>query len=146
MPGPVYCDASALAKLYLPEPESEAVNRTLAGRRDLLAADLGVTEIVSSIARRWREGSIDLEYARTLQRMLLTDLDAGYFQRVELTPATYRQAERLLLSLPAVALRAADALHLAMAVDAGAGCILTFDRRLAEAARGLGVRAAPLLE
>lgn len=146
LPGPVYCDASALAKLYLPEPHSEELNRTVAGRQDLLAADLGVTEIVSSIARCWREGATSLERARKLQRTILADLDAGYFQRIELTPGTHRQAERLLLSLPTVGLRAADALHLALAVEAGAASILTFDRRLAEAARGVGISAAPELE
>jgi predicted nucleic acid-binding protein len=145
LPGPVYCDASALVKLYLPEPESGELNRTLAGRQDLLAADLGVTEIISSVARRWRDGSMNIEQAHKLQRTLLADLDAGYFQRVELTPATYRQAERFLLSLAMVALRAADALHLALAVEAGALSIVTFDRRLAEAAHSIGMRTAPLV-
>jgi hypothetical protein len=31
----VYLDASALAKLYLPEPESDRLNEFLRGRRDL---------------------------------------------------------------------------------------------------------------
>ena len=141
--GPVYIDASALAKLYLPEPESRELNRTLAGRQDLIATDLGVTEIVSSIARRWREGAISIEHARKLQRTILADLDAGYFQRLELTPGIHRQAERLLLSLTTTALRAADALHLALAVEAGAVSILTFDHRLAEAARNVGMHSAP---
>jgi uncharacterized protein len=134
-----------LVKLYLPEPESEQMNRTVAGREDLLAADLGVTEIVSSLARRWREGAISLEHARKLEQTILADLDRGFFQRVELTPSTYRRAEHLLLLPSSGALRAADALHLALAVEAGAASILTFDRRLAQAARGIELLTAPVL-
>ncbi|TMJ08374.1 MAG: type II toxin-antitoxin system VapC family toxin [Bacillati bacterium ANGP1] len=143
LPGPVYCDASAVAKVYLPEPGSDNLNRALKGRRDLFVSDLAVTEIVSAIARRLREGAISSEQALRLQRAILADLDAGYFRRIDLTPVTHRQAEQFLLALPTVALRAADALHLALAVAAGAVAILTYDRRLTDAARAVGLAPFP---
>lgn len=144
MPGPIYCDASALVKLYLPEPESGQVNRLVQGRRDLIVSDLAVTEIVSSIARRWRDGVVDRETVTRLQRVILADLDGDLFQRADLTPSTHREAERLLLSLSTVPLRAADALHLALAVTHRAMTMLTFDRRLADAAQAAGLQI-PLL-
>ncbi len=141
--GPVYVDASALVKLYLPEAESEELNRALQGRRDLLVSDLAVTEIVSSLSRRRREGSLAPAMASRLHRAMLDHVEAGIYRRAELTPAAHREAERLLLSVEAVALRAADALHLALAVEAEAASIVSFDRRLSDAARVIGLAAYP---
>jgi len=68
-------------------------------------------------------------------------VDAGFYRRVEIIPAIHREAERLLFSLDAVPLRAADALHLALAISAEAATLLTYDRRLAEAALTVGLTA-----
>jgi len=141
--GAVYLDSSALAKLYLPEPESDELNRVLAGRRDLLVSDLAITEIVSAAARREREGTLAKRVASLVYRTLLDDREAGYFRQVALTDGAHREAERLLLSLQDAALRAADALHLAMALLAGARTIATFDQRMRRAADGLGLAVLP---
>jgi len=141
--GPIYLDASALVKLYLPEPMSDQVNRALVGRRDLLVSDLAVTEIVSSLARRVREGSVTRLAVTRVHRGVLGHLAAGVFQRIDLLPTTHRQAERLLLSLGQTPLRAADALHLALALAGEAFSIATFDQRLAEASRVVGLVAFP---
>ncbi len=68
--------------------------------------------------RRRREGALSAEHAKQLQHAILADLEAGFFQGIDLTRDIHRRAERFLLTLP-VALRAADALHLALAVEAG---------------------------
>jgi predicted nucleic acid-binding protein len=62
---------------------------------------------------------------------------------VELISATHREAERLLLSIEAVPLRAADALHLALAVGGDAASLMTYDQRLAEAGRAIGLGVFP---
>jgi predicted nucleic acid-binding protein len=141
--GPLYCDASALLKLYLPEPGSDELNRLLEGREDLLASDLAVTEIVSALARRAREDALGWAEASRVQRALLTALEGGACQRVELTRDVHRVAERLLLVRSGAPLRAADALHLALAVSAHAACVATFDVRLSAAARGIGLTTYP---
>ncbi len=140
---PEYLDASGLAKLYLPEPESETLNRALAGRRDALVSDLAVTEIVSSLARRRRVGEVSQEAVVRLQRTLLGHLDVGVYHRIELLPAVHRAAERLLLSAERVSLRAADALHLALAVSGEAATLITYDLRLADAAGVFGLQVFP---
>ena len=141
--GPVYVDASALVKLYVPERESDGLNRTLKGRRDLLVSDLALTEVVSSLARRRREGVIEPEAVVRLYRALLAHLEDQVFRRIELVPGTHREAERLLLSLGEVPLRPADALHLALAMSGEAGTVLTYDGRLGEAARSVGLQVHP---
>jgi predicted nucleic acid-binding protein len=141
LPGPIYLDASALAGLYFPEPESAALDRALRGRRDLTVSDLALTEVLAAFARRRRRGGRD-DIAPRLHAALVSDLESGMFRRVDLAPPTHRAAERLLLS-STIPLRTADALHLALAMTAGVAAILTFDKHLAAAARRLGLTAAP---
>ena len=141
--GPVYLDSSALLKLYVPEAGSDAFDRVLGGRDDLLASDLTITEIVSALARRVREGGVRPEQARMVQRSVVRALEGGPYGRVELDRGTHRDAERLLLDRRDLTLRAADALHLALALAAGAGTLATFDGRLGAAARALGLGSYP---
>ena len=143
MPGPLYCDSSALLKLYLPEPDSDAFNEVAEGRDDVLVSDLAVTEIVSAIARRLRQRAFTREAARRLQHAILVRIDESVYRRVELTREVHRRAEQLLLSLPEVSLRAADALHLALATSSRAASLASFDARLAAAARAVGLAVYP---
>ena len=141
---PVYLDTSALAKLYVPEPGSDALEAALVGRRDLVVSDLAVTELASAVARRVRAAQISGRDAQRIYGRLLRDLAAGEFRRAELTVGTHREAERLLLALGRRApLRAADALHLALAALAGARVLVTFDRRLLGATAALGTFEVP---
>lgn len=52
---PVYLDASALAKLFVHEPESDDLNEALAGLTDVIVSDLALTEMASALGRRTRE-------------------------------------------------------------------------------------------
>jgi predicted nucleic acid-binding protein len=142
---PVYLDTSALAKLYIEEPESEDIERALTGRRDLLASDLGLTEVTSALARRVRDGEIDEAAARRVYRRLQLDVRDGIFRVLDLTAETHRSAERLLLTVGRNSpLRAADALHLAIALSAGATVLITYDQKLTAAARALGTLELPV--
>lgn len=142
LPGPIYCDASALLKLYLFEPGSNAFNRAVAGRTDLLVSDLAVTEVVSALARRVRQGAATREDTRRVQGSIIESRDAGAYQRIELTDEVHRRAEHFLLTLD-TPLRAADALHLALALSARAASMASFDLRLCAAARAIGLAIYP---
>jgi len=132
---PVYLDASALAKLYVEEPESTELERALLGRSDLLVSELSITEVVSALARRVRERELSARDATRVHRRILADLSRGEFQHVDLSPNLHRVAERLLLQVGTTApLRASDALHLALAGSAPAGAFVTYDRHLRDAA------------
>ena len=109
------------------------------GRNDVLVSDLAVTEVISALARRLRQGSLAREATRRVQHAILGRLDEGVYRRVELTRDVHRRAEQFLLSLPETPLRAADALHLALATSARAASLASFDARLAAAARAVGL-------
>jgi len=130
-------------KLFLPEPESEEFNEVVEGRDDVLVSDLTVTEIVSAAARRLHQGSISREIVRRLYQAILGRLDQGVYHRVELTREVHRRAEHYLLAQSTTGLRAADALHLALATLARAEAVATFDARLATAARDSGLAVYP---
>ena len=137
---PVYVDASALVKLFVPEAESDTLNQALAGLTDVIVSDLALTEMASALGRRTRERLLTRGEAQRLHREA-TRLHASSHQ-AELTPPIRRRAERLMLSLT-VPLRTLDALHLATALDAEAATMVTFDPRLREAAASQGIFVAP---
>ncbi len=142
--GPIYLDASALVKLYIQEDGSDRLDEVLDNRNDLLISDLGITEIISAFARRQREDCFPADAAGRLHVKILADVEDGIYQVVQLLPSIHREAERWLLALNEHPLRTGDALHLALASTAEARTILTFDRRLAEAARRIGLLAVPV--
>jgi len=106
-------------------------------------SDLAVTEIISALAHRLRQGSLVRDAARRLQHAILGRLDENVYHRVELTRDVHRRADHFLLSLPETPLRAADALHLALATSARAASLASFDARLAAAARAVGLAVYP---
>ncbi len=103
----------------------------------------GPPQIVSALSRRVRQGAIPPVAARRVQRAILGRLDEGFYQRVELTRDVHRRAEHFLLSLSETPLRAADALHLALAASARAASIASFDARLLSAAGAIGLALCP---
>jgi predicted nucleic acid-binding protein len=102
-----------------------------------------VTEIVSALSRRVRQGTLTPESARRMYRTIVASLDATPYFRAELTREVHRHAEHLLLTLTTTPLRAADALHLALALSARAASVAAFDTRLAAAARAVGLTVYP---
>jgi hypothetical protein len=134
-------DASALVKLFVPEPESDALNQALVGAEDVIVSDLALTEVASALGRRVRERRLAVTEARRLQRE--AEKLASACHHVDLTPPIHRRAERLLLSSRAVPLRALDALHVATALAADAATLVTYDPRLRAVASSQGLFVAP---
>jgi uncharacterized protein len=135
----VYIDASALAKLYVPEAESERLDAFLRHRVGLMISELAITEVLSAVARRKREGELRSEHANQIRRALLADAESGSFTRLQLDPAVHREAERLLFATDALPLRTLDALHIALAFSGSATHVLTVDRRMRDAAVQAGM-------
>jgi uncharacterized protein len=138
---PIYLDASALVKLFVPERESDTLNQALIGTEDVVVSDLALTEMASALGRRTREGRLTVAESRRLYREV--EKLAASYRRAELTPPIHRHAERLLLSSKEIPLRALDALHVATALDAQAATLVTYDPRLRAAAASHGLIVVP---
>lgn len=135
--GPVYFDTSALAKWYLNEPQSDAVERFIAASAPVAISDLTVAEMRSLLARRRRVKAFDAATEAKVFATFREDLRNGFLYKAPLSPETFEGAVNLMAMLPDLPLRTLDALHLAFAQAAGATAIATFDDLMARAAKAL---------
>jgi predicted nucleic acid-binding protein len=140
----IYVDSSALAKLYVPEPESDTLETFFRGRRDLMVSELAITEVLSAVARRRREGMLTAHQALEIRDAVLADADSGSFHRLDMSPVVHREAERLLFHAESVALRTLDALHLAVALLGSATHVATYDARMRAATLYAGLKTLDL--
>jgi len=121
----VYLDTSALVKLVVAEPESDALRTWLVQQVDPVTSDLARTEL----ARAVRRVAPDLMPAArgVLDVLTILTLDAEIFEAAgRLDPAE---------------LRSLDAVHLASALSLGDDltAVVTYDDRQAAAATAYGV-------
>ncbi len=133
-----FWDASALVPLCIEEPATDVARGLVDGQSPMVAWILSATEIQSALCRKHRQGDIaerDLYAACKRRDRLLESLTI-----VCDVAQAMRRADRLLLIHP---LRSADALQLGAALlacddNSGPHQLITFDHRLATAARKEG--------
>ncbi len=124
----VYADTSALARLILDEPEARSVARFIHDVDVLITSRLTHVELVRAAARHPHQS--DKSLATIIERLVFR----------ELTPDLASAAARL--QPPEV--RSLDAIHLATALELvpELDAFLTYDKRLATAARRHGLSVA----
>lgn len=123
-----YVDSSALVKLVIEEPESAALRRALRRRPSLVASALVRTEVPRAVLPHG-----DAAVARAQVVLALVDL-------IRVNDQILREAGALLP--PEV--RSLDAIHLATVVHLrqDVSTLITYDARMAAAARALKIRTA----
>jgi len=128
----LYVDTSALLKRVFAEEESPQVRAILRARStagDLIASsELAWVEVARAISRAGVTGEEELLRAA-----------CNGVARQPLTPVVMQRAR----SIGPAGLRTLDAIHLSAAISLGAVEMLTYNRRLAEAAETLGMKAIP---
>lgn len=141
-----YLDTSYLLKLYAHEPGSADVATWMTGRRDFVCSRHGKLEVISGLKRHQREGRID---ARGLRQSLAQLADDETSQLIVWLPVENDLVDsagtRLASLPPSVFIRAADALHLACAADAGLKEIYSHDRHLLAAAPHFGLKGIDVI-
>jgi len=145
----IYLDTSYLAKLYLHEAGTDEMLRVFSGQGDFVCGEHGRLELMAAFKRSQREGLLSGGQLKMLWEKHEQDLSDGLIQYLPLPTTLIQQACRTLSLLPpSVFIRAADALHLACAADAGLKQIYSHDRHLLAAAphfrlKGLDVIKSP---
>jgi hypothetical protein len=121
-----YLDASAIVKLVIAEPETAALEADAARRAGLLTSRLGLTE-VRRAARRVGGRRLVQQVEDVLEALVVLEMTTSMFDRAA--------------NLVPTALRTLDALHVAAALelDLPSTDFITYDARLAEAARRHGL-------
>ncbi|WP_152365331.1 type II toxin-antitoxin system VapC family toxin [Microlunatus speluncae] len=122
-PPVVYVDTSALGALLIDQPESQALLDWL----DRTPATLVSSDLLETELRRVaiREGLEQPDVSRILEGVALAALDRAVYRGAGFLPMPY--------------LRTLDALHLEAAIRLDVAAVLTYDRRLGEAARATGL-------
>jgi len=139
----LFCDTSALVKLYIAEDASREI-RELAGRATVVAVSrIAWAEMMAAVARRARESTSDAQTLETVRKRLRADWP--HYAVVELTQAIVELAGDY---ADTFALRACDSVQLAAARSlqelAGEEVqFACFDTRLCKAARTLGMASFP---
>lgn len=119
----VYVDTSALGALLIDQPESPALLNWLdQAAVTLVSSDLLETELRRIAVRETLDQS---DVTRVLDGVALAALDRAVYRSAGFLPMPY--------------LRTLDALHLEAAMRLDASAVLTYDRRLSEAARSAGL-------
>ena len=136
----VYFDASVLVALFSNESFSPRADRAFRGRGIVsIVSDFGAAEFATAISRKMRMGLL----TRPEARRAFSEFDdwiARMAARIEATPTDIRVAEAALRRLD-LTLRAPDALNIAVVQRVGAE-LATFDERMANCARALGIAVA----
>ena len=140
-PSTPYVDTSALAKWYLNEPLSDAVETYLRSLPAAAISSLTAVEMRCLLARRRRAMEITAEQEMRCQAVFEDDVGEGYLRLLPLEDFHAQAAVRLIETLPGHPLRTLDALHLAITRAAGIEIVATADRVMAEAAEALGLSA-----
>ena len=119
-----YVDASALVKLVLDEAESMAMNRWYVEAERLVTSRVGHVETVRAASRRDHDPA---RRDRVLAGVEVYELNAG--------------VAGIAAGLQSALLRTLDAIHIATALALGPelDAFVTYDDRLAEAARAVGL-------
>jgi uncharacterized protein len=119
-----YADASALVKLVIEEPETPAMNRWFVEATRVVTSRVGIVETCRAAARRPHDPD--------QREAVVRDVEA-----VELSPAIAGVAA----ALGPLTVRTLDAIHIASAMALGSelDAFVTYDDRMAEAARALGL-------
>ncbi len=119
----VYVDTSALGALLIDQPESGAILEWL----DNTSAELVSCDLLETELRRIavREDIEQTDVTQLLDGVSLAALDRAVYRSAGLLPMPY--------------LRTLDALHLEAALRLDVTAILTYDHRLGDAARAVGL-------
>ena len=135
----LFCDTSALIKLYVREPFTEEMLAAAAAVPSLAVCRIAWAEAMAALARRSRESPVDAEVIDAVRQRLRADW--GDYVIVEVTQALVELAGDYadtfaLRGYDSVQLAAAKTLSEATRAPVQFAC---FDRRLAKAARVLGL-------
>ena len=138
----IFCDTSAIAKLYVVEKESPAMRARLEGEDQVCVSELARTELLGVFHRQLREKTWNREKFTTAIRQFTHDDIAGFWTWLPLDSPVIEAAAQVYATLPdSVFLRSADCLHLVTAMRHNFAEIYTYDSRQSEAAGVLGLKA-----
>ena len=142
----IYFDTSALAKWYLKESESDAVEKYIQKHGPVDISDLTVVEMRSLLSRHRRERNIDTKMETRLFAAFEEDIRQKFLICHPLPVGITAGAVNLLSVFTDVSLRTLDALHLTIAKEIQAEILATADRVMAAGAKATSFQVVKFLK
>ena len=137
----IFCDTSAVAKLYVVEKESLAMRKLLETEDQVFISELVRVELMGVFHRQLREKKWTRAKFLTAVRQFTNDDIGGFWTWLPLDATIIEAAARTYTTLPdSVLLRAADCLHLVTAMHHSLSEIYTYDRHQIASATALGIK------
>ena len=135
----IYFDTSALAKWYLPEEQSNEVEKYIQEHGPVVISELTLVEMRNLLARHRQEGNLDSSTEIKVFATFEEDIRQKFLICQPLTDGLARGAVNLLSVLSDLPLRMIDAMHLAIAKEIQTDVLATADPVMANAGEKLGL-------
>ena len=140
----IYLDTSLVVALLTPEERSaQALDWFAQSREPLISSDWLITETHSALGIKQRHHGLSSEARQAAGEQFERLLQGGVELR-SLDRERFRQAA-VLLQDSAMGLRASDALHLVVALHSRCTHLASFDGRMQQAAKTLGIGSVQAL-
>jgi hypothetical protein len=134
----IYFDTSALAKWYLPEEQSNEVEKYIQEHGPVVISDLTVVEMRNLLARHRKEGNIDVTTEIKIFATFEEDIRQKFLICHPLPNDLATGAVNLLAVLSDLPLRMIDAMHLVIAKEIQTDIFATADSIMAAGAKAMG--------
>lgn len=131
----IFLDSSALAKRYLRESGTDAINSLCRKSSEILLSVLSVPEMLSAFNRLLRERHISKKQYRQLKNNFLNDVS-----ETTLVGLSEDVIAKAILCIEKVPVRTLDALHIASALQQEPDMFITADKMQNKAAGVLGLK------
>ncbi|HOD46156.1 MAG TPA: type II toxin-antitoxin system VapC family toxin [Opitutaceae bacterium] len=137
----IFCDTSAVAKLYVAEKESPAMRALLESEDQVALSELVRAELMGVFHRQLREGRWTRAQFMVAVRQFSNDDLGGFWTWLPLDSTIIESAAKTYTTLPdQIFLRSADCLHLVTALHHSFTEIYTYDAHQTAAAVALGIK------
>jgi predicted nucleic acid-binding protein len=141
----MYLDTCLVVKLYIPERESECVQRIVSGKSDVNCSELVITEFGSALSRKCREDQLSRSDQDRIWRLFTEHIHAGYWNLIPISrDITTRSYELIVKCQNKCPLRTLDAIHLATCEYYSLSPLYTADQVMLKAAYHLGISIGKL--
>jgi predicted nucleic acid-binding protein len=135
----IYFDTSALAKWYLPEEQSNEVEKYIQDHGPVVISELTVLEMRDLLAKYRREGTLDPNTEIKVFATFEEDIRQRFLICHPLSDGVTQGAVNLLSVLSDLPLGMVDAMHLTMAKEIQTDVLATADPVMARAGEKLGL-------
>jgi predicted nucleic acid-binding protein len=143
----VFWDTSALLKLYVAEPDSNAFAGLTGSEEPLAISAWTCHELLCGLRRKELTHGLKAGGAEAIYERVRQQITSGALRVIAYSATVSERATEVIRSCynapKPVAIRSLDALHLGSALAAGAGELVSADKRMRAGARIFNIRVLP---